>query len=317
MTTKVIQALQEKTRAIQDAARLNQEEATVALAEKFPSPVVGPPANDTSATLTGPVPPPDWEALQAFIAQELELSRLRLEKAAREYAQEIQDDPSKRQEWRAVIDEAYQRFLRVRHILEEAIGEAKTYELLGVTGTTPQRPQTLLTHMQSASDRLRNPKRLPESLAMPGMTLSWADLAAALDRDASRLAEALDRQREERRRADLALLRKDRVQTAVNDTYVGLTKVLDGLYIAAGQREMAARLRLTIPTSSGGGGEPQDDGSLPDVVPTPDFPANDEEPFPVAAAQGAGPGTEDPKAAGVRPIVVLPAGARVLSDDDS
>jgi hypothetical protein len=310
MQTKEIKMLKAKTRAIEDAAKSNRHEATVALAGKYPRPATDLPPSDSPTTLVSvEVPTPSWESFQDFIARELELARLHLEKASDDHTIELRNDRRKREAREAVVGEVYRSFLRARHILEEAIGESTTYDLLGVSGTTPQQPDDLLGLMRTASRTLRDPERLPEDLRLPGMTLSWTDLASALDGDAARLEVALAERREEQRLADLALLRRDRVQAETNDTYVGFTRVLEGLYIAAGQRDLAARLRLTIRSSSGGGTEVEDDGRQPGPSPPPAPPANDEEPvLPMAAAGGTADGD-------VLPLVALPPASLTPSDD--
>lgn len=309
MTTKAIFTLAEKAIAIEDAAKLNQGAVTVALAEKFPTPVVVPPDGEAPASLTEPVPVPDWQGLQDFIARELERGRERLIEAGNAYEREIQEDPRQREERESVVAEAYQQLVTVRQVLEAAIGEAETLEILGVEGSTPQRPANLLERMREASVRLRRPGRLPTDLRMPGMTQSWGDLADALDRQADELGRVLELQRAERRNAALALVAKDRAQTSFNNTYVGFTRVLDGLYIAADERELAGRLRLTLPAANAGGDDGSAEEPLPDIEPPDTFPpgpppgrpdgeGDDEQVLTVAAVDRDGDA--------VRPIVALP-----------
>jgi hypothetical protein len=241
MTTQAIQALQEKTHAVRSAARGFEDTAALALAAKFPPPDV-PAADDEEI--------PDWRTLQRFIARRIEMERARLMEASRAHEREIHDDPRKREERDEAVQAAYEGFVRVRGVLERVVGKTETYALLGVKGRTPERPQTLLAHMCAAVPRLRDAERRPDTVDFPGMSLDWTALADALARDASRLDEALTLERHDRRRADLALIKKDRVQASVNDSYVGFAKILEGMYIAAGQRGLAARLRPTVPKAA-------------------------------------------------------------------
>jgi hypothetical protein len=245
--------LQEKTRAVEDAARLNRRVTTAALAEKYPLPAEDLPPSDSPETLLATqVPVPDWEGLQTFIARELEVARSGLEKAADDRALALQAERRKRQEREAVVEEVYRAFLCIRHLLEGAVGKATTYELLGVTGRTPKRPQDLLRHVSAASRALREPEGLPLDLQLPGLSVSWEELAQALADDAARLEGILGRHREEQRVAELTRLDGDRVQAEAHDVYTGFAQVLQGLYIAAGQRELAARLRLRRPAVAPG-----------------------------------------------------------------
>jgi hypothetical protein len=125
------------------------------------------------------------------------------------------------------------------------VGKSKAYALLGVRGRTPERPRTLLFRMRSAVHGLREVKRRPDVHDFPGLELDWDALADGLEKDALALDAVLSREGWDRRSADLALIRKDRVQASVNDTYVGFAKMLEGMYIACGQRGLAERLRPT------------------------------------------------------------------------
>jgi hypothetical protein len=236
MTTQGIRTLQEKTRAIQSAAIAFHTFANDALAAKFASP--DDPAADE-------LPIPDWETLQLFIAKRLEIECARLAEAAEKHARQVQAEPRKRQERDAATRAAYEGLVRVRSVLTQALGKTQAYALLGVQGRTPERPRTLLCRLRAASAGLRQAERRPDALDLPGMTLDWDELADALDRDADRLDAVLSREGWDKRRADLALLHKDEVQASVNDTYVGFAKILEGMYIAAGERELASRLRPT------------------------------------------------------------------------
>jgi hypothetical protein len=234
MRIKGIEILAEKTQEVRAAARVFEDATCGALAEKFALP--DDPAADEP-------PLPDWRTLQRFIVRRLELERARLRAAASAYEQEIDDDPRKREERDEVAREAYDELVRVRHVLRQAVGETKTRALLGIKGRTPERPLTLLMRLRAASCTLRDAWRLPETLRVPGMRLDWEELADSLENHARRLGAVLAREGEDRRRADLALIRKNEVQASVNDTYVGFAKILEGMYIAAGERELAGRLR--------------------------------------------------------------------------
>jgi hypothetical protein len=276
MATKTVLTLAEKATAIEDAAKRNQAAVSFALAGKFPSPLVVPPGEEPPPSLIDPVPPPDWVALQDFVAQEMDRGRRLLLEAANAYEREVQDDPNKREARASVISEAYQLSVTTRQALEATIGETKALEVLGLVGPTPQRPQNLLERMREASLRLRDPERLPLDVRLPGMTQNWADLADALDEKADELEAVLVQQRAEKRDAELALVAKERALESFNNTYVGFTKLLDGLYIAADERELASRLRLSLPAANSGGGEalPEDvpgdgPGNGPPVIPGP------------------------------------------------
>lgn len=237
MTTQAIQSLLNKTHAIQGAALHFQGTANAALADKFAS---------EGEELPDGVQIPDWETLQTFIAARLELERQKLREAAEKHGRELDDDPRKRVEREKVVQEVYDRFVGVRHLLRQAVGKERTYELLGVRGRTPERPHTLLTYLQLAVMTLRDPKRRPDALNLPAVSLDWDELADALWSDARRLEEVLNLQRRDQLRANRALHHKDQAQASANDTYVGFTKILEGMYIAAGKRKLAARLRPTV-----------------------------------------------------------------------
>jgi hypothetical protein len=236
MPTQGIRTLQQKTRAIQSAATTYRHAAGDALAAKFTPPL----HPETGEPLV-----PDWETLQLFIAAKLEEERARLTAASEAHDRELHDDPRKREERDEAFRTAYESLVRVRRALEIAVGKSKAYALLGVRGRTPERPQTLLFRMRSAVHGLREVNRRPDVHDFPGLELDWEALADGLEKDALALDAVLSREGWDRRSADLALIKKDRVQASVNDTYVGFAKMLEGMYIACGQRGLAERLRPT------------------------------------------------------------------------
>jgi hypothetical protein len=306
MATKGVLTLTRKSLAIEDAALVHQGVVTSSLARKFSTPPVVPEDGEVSADLAAAAPVPDWQVLQDFIARELENGRRLLLETANAYEREVQDDAKKKVEREAVVTGAYDQLVRVRQALEAAVGNEKALDILGLTGATPQQPDTLLERMREASIRLRDAKRLPEELLVPGMTQSWTGLAQALDLEADRLEELLGQQRRERRRAEEALVRKDEAQALFNNTYVGFTKILDGLYTAADQRQLAARLRRSLRRSSGNGGGSDGGGSNgeePEVTPVEEPPGSpdgaDEEDLVPADRDGPD----------LRPIVALLPGA--------
>jgi hypothetical protein len=243
VATKAILKLTKKSMAIESAARHNRKAVTPVLTEKFPQPGL------------------DWGMLQELVARELEQRRRQLLETANAYERKVHEEPKLRKEREAVARAAYDRFVTVRKVLEAVAGRPAALDVLGVAGATPQRPAALLERMREAIVRLRRPERLPTELDMPGMTQDWGRLADALSQAADRLEEVLTRQRRKRRDAELALLERQRAREAFNNTYVGLTKVLDGLYIAADERELAERLRLAEPTRAANDDRPEEEAS--------------------------------------------------------
>lgn len=308
---------QKKARAVERAAREFLPLATPSLAAELGRLELLPAAPDdgSAAALTDAqgveVLPPDVEQLQRFAAVALAKAREAMMTASNAHRQDFHAVGTRREERDRVATEAYERVIHLRRALEGVVGERQSVALLGVEGTTPREPARLLEHLVEAVDRLTQPVSTLPPARVAGLGPDYPQLAAGLAEARDALAAAIEAVEEEDRRRQAALVARDEARERFRRFYVGWTRVLDGLYVVAGKRELAGRLRPAEPSASGtaeDGGVVEPPVEPPVEAPPVEPPVGETPPAerpPVAPPQQAPP--QAPPAANDGPPAPVPA----------
>lgn len=238
---------------------------------------------EIAPAVEAPVQRLDVEALQRFAAEAISRARDRLVAADDRLDAERHGDVQPRLRRDQATAALYEELVRTRRSLTEAVGPEEAVRIFGVEGRTPQDPVVLLRVIRRMIPQLEDPATHFPDLKVDGMAQDWPTLAAGLRREMEPLEEALQQVNRERRRAELALVARDQALEEFRDVYVGFTRILDGVYVASGNRDLARRLRPTVPRGSVLQEVDEDGDGLPDES------ANSNEP----EAPGASDDSED------------------------
>ena len=256
-----------RARAIERNARDFRALTLAPLTERLAA--VGAPPGDAPETELDagqePVNVPDFDHLQRFCVQAIAHARQQLLGVQAFYRRELHDDGENRRLRDEALAAAYERAVAVRKVMEGALGVDKALEVLGFDGPTPQEPALLIQRMEEAVGRLSDPGLVAQldGLKVAGMSQDWGALADWLEEARARLEERLEIAASESSERAAAIVAREAARTRFNDFVVGFSRILDGIYVVAGQRELVSRLRPTLRTGSGPGGE------LPPAPPAP------------------------------------------------
>lgn len=250
-----------------------------------------------ASAVEAPVQRLDVEALQRFAAEAISRARDRLVAADDRLDVERHGDVEPRLRRDQATAALYDELVRTRRSLTEAVGPEEAVRIFGVEGRTPQDPVVLLRVIRRMIPQLEDPTTHFPDLKVDGMAQDWATLAAGLRREMEPLEEALKQVNRERRRAELALVARDQALQEFRDIYVGFTRILDGVYVASGNRDLARRLRPTVPRGSVLEEVDEDGDGLPDESANSNQPTDEETTLPEPANEGETPDTADSGAA--------------------
>lgn len=233
-----------------------------------------PSTGSTDGPVTAQVSEPglDVAALQRFAARAISRARDRLIEADDRLDQERHGDEEPRLRRDEATARLYDELVRTRRSLSEAVGSGAATRIFGIRGVTPRDPVVLLRVVRRMIPQLEDPATHFPDLQVDGMAQDWPELAAGLRSEMEPLAQAVREVNEERRKAELALVARDEALQEFRDVYIGFTRILDGVYVASGNRDLARRLRPTVPKGSVLEEADEDGDGLPDG------PANTNEP---------------------------------------
>ena len=287
----MIQRDEDTARAVEQAARRYLDPAPRGIEQRLArlglsaaAPPAGEPADEPASLTAAELTMPDFRLVQLFGGPVIRVARENLVAANEAHEREVQDDVRRRQVRDEAALSAREILTRVRRVLEGAVGPEAASEMLGIAGPTPDVPSQLLSRLNDAIGRIESPKRGFPELLVPGMALDWSELLGSLTTARNDLDAALEAVGEDRRDVHVTLDARQAAERDFRDTYVAWTRILDGLYLFAGKRAFAQRLRPTVPSRSGAAtGEPLPEE--PPVVPPPgeplpELPAPPEEPLP-------------------------------------
>ncbi|MFW5968813.1 MAG: hypothetical protein ACOCV2_14910 [Persicimonas sp.] len=187
-------------------------------------------------------------------------------------AAELADDDQVRDERDELVERLREELYGARDASERTFGEdvAAAY---GLAGTPPQQSDSLLAYGRNAVNLMRDEPRSNDDVF--GNTIDTDKMADKLEQTLDELEDALEALDTEKREAHAVRAERDEVVEEWTQVYRGTANALSGLYLLAGRKDLAERVRPTVRRSSGRTEPPEDaEEQLEDV----DEPVEDEEP---------------------------------------
>jgi hypothetical protein len=184
-------------------------------------------------------------------------------------AAELSDDDEHRGRRDEVVEQLREELFAGRDVLERGLGEGAA-SAYGLSSAPPRRPDALLAFAENVINLLQE---TPESgTDVFGNAVETAAIASSLEQSHARLEAALDQIDQETRKAQQARAARDEVVDQWAEVYRGTATVLSGLFLLAGRRDLADRVRPTIRGTAGKSEPPEDvddtvDGQGEDDVP--------------------------------------------------
>ncbi|MRG92527.1 hypothetical protein [Polyangium spumosum] len=182
-----------------------------------------------------------------FLASTLRHSAKRLDDAELAVVAERADDvePRDRRDTRAA--DLYNRAVRVRSNVLDALGP-EALKVYGLDGPTPRTPRDAVSHARKVANLL---EKKPFAVTVDGASFDSAAMAAMLHAKAGALDLVIkDLAREDQELADV-LGKRESVATVWVDDYQGVADGLTGLWRLSGRKDLSERVRPTSRTLSG------------------------------------------------------------------
>lgn len=153
---------------------------------------------------------------------------------------ELGDDPAARAARDAAFEALYGATVELRNLVVALFGTPGV-RALRLEGTTPQQPDALLDTARNAVAAMRAPQSLPS----PNLGASWdaASIAQHIEALAATLSQALDQVATEVRQATKTQTEKDAALASYDQAFGPSARLLEALFDAAGEPELARRVR--------------------------------------------------------------------------
>jgi hypothetical protein len=208
---------------------------------------------------------PDFALLAALFGRRLEVLTTTMVAADAAHETELADDAAPREARDAGVAALYEHLVDLRTTVTGVYG-AKAAEDLRLTGKTPRDP-LLLSRFAEAVEGACKTAKLPKP-KVKGATLHLADLAAEVAALRAPLDQARSDVAREAREATVTLNQKTSAVAAYDDAFEAIATVLEGLLLAAGQSDLAAKVKPSA-RKPGETGDDPGDGSPPGATPPP------------------------------------------------
>ncbi len=167
----------------------------------------------------------------------------RLEKAEADYLHKKDHTWVLRERRDELTGELYEKVVLLRGVLERVYGKKRALLVTGIEGKTPRDPHDLAQVALALVDRLRSyGPDLPEP-DLPGLEFSPEETAAALEPLARGLADAWRALQGWHRQVELLLLARNEAREELDELVVGMSEMLQGLYVASGLRHLVPGIR--------------------------------------------------------------------------
>lgn len=206
----------------------------------------------------------------ALISETMRQSELQL-------TAEMADDQVVRDRRKELVNDLRDALYRGDRLLEDAFGEqvAKSY---GLANAPPRQADSLIAYAANVINLLEERPRSDTDLF--GNAVDTTKVAAALSKLCEQLEETLEDLDTEQREEHAARADRDKIVDEWAQVYRGTAEVLSGMYLLAGRKDLADRVRPTVRKSSGKSKPPKDDEQpLGDIdEPMVDEPDSDDEP---------------------------------------
>lgn len=165
-------------------------------------------------------------------------------------ANERDDDPEFRGKRDDAIDATNQILSKIKAVLNES-----SLIALGLSGKTPETPDSLISYSQKALTALKGKPEIVKSVSDGEDDFVKVDIATmiqSLEKCISNLVKSLDDVKVEERELQVALNFRNQKEDEWKNAYYAVASILSGLYLLGGKSDLADKIRPTARRSSGG-----------------------------------------------------------------
>ena len=148
-----------------------------------------------------------------------------------------------RQERDGLFGTIYDQLGTSRRTIEEVFGKGQAFVLAGIESPTARKPSKLLSQAKLAITRLSDPELELPTPRIEGVTVDAAKMAGGLRTGVDTLEGVVAELRDQRRVAQGTRLAKNRALAAHDNTFLWISRTLEGYYQLAGEPELAAQIR--------------------------------------------------------------------------
>ncbi len=170
---------------------------------------------------------------------------------------------------RAARDEAartaYEQLVAVRQYVTGVLDERAVQSMLDIEGATPSTPFELRNTLQRALNRLQAPDTFVPEPRIDGLEPEWERVVTQLQAVYEPLDQAVQKMEQEEKAARASSRERAEMRRIHRDALIGWRSMLQGMAIAAGDRELASDFRLPRFPSPASDGDGPLDGSPPTV----------------------------------------------------
>jgi hypothetical protein len=222
-------------------------------------------------------PPTDWGRIMRLVGRSIVAQAQRLIEADKALIAELSDDQDPRDRRDSRKLSISQRLGAIRGIVRSIYGETAAARV-GLSGTLPTEPIALHRTATLVHDNL--PLLAALAPVIQGGSMDIGIVRTELAEEIAALGTAIDDLARESRERETAQVLKDRAMDAYDATFSFGARMIEGLLGAAGELELAARVRPSIrqpgrvegPIDGTEPGElpPEDGGELPGTDPDKD-----------------------------------------------
>lgn len=191
----------------------------------------------------------------AALAERLGISTEEMRAGELALAAELADDDEHRERRDVSVEQLRGELFDARDAIERGFGEGAA-SAYGLEGTPPRQPDSLLAYAENAINLLQ---QTPQSdTDVFGIPVETAKIADRLEQSHAELEAVLDQLDDETRKAHSARVARDEAVDQWTEVYRGTARVLSGMYLLAGRKDLAERVRPRIRRSSGATEPPAD-----------------------------------------------------------
>ena len=185
---------------------------------------------------------PDWQALLPVLGDHLRQAQERMSASDTAHEDELADDPAERDARDTQAEAVRGQLVRLRDLIRGVYGGQVERSVF--SGPAPRDTARLRKYGEEVAGRLTSLGSPPPVVA--GASLDTASLGATLGEDIARLGSALDAVTLEERQSQATLARKNEAIDAYDRAFQGVSTLFTGLFILAGQDDLADRVRPSL-----------------------------------------------------------------------
>lgn len=190
-------------------------------------------------------PVPDVAGVADWLSRRLRRTFTGLTEAERRHLDEIANDAQYRERRDLAVNDLSAMLFDLRAIFRGAFGNAKAQEA-GFERRIAQRPLALIRQTRRILGKLRDPGyELPPS-RHTAVAVTRESVVESLEPPAQELRDAVTRVTREQTKVQGTQVAKDAAMADFDETYLLFVRILVAVFRLAGQRELAARLELSV-----------------------------------------------------------------------